>query len=149
LGFEFWVVFAPNSKFKTQNPKLLKMSQSANINIESLRINAPNTWVAVCKTTDIPENGGACALVNGEQIAIFNFTRQNKWYATQNQCPHKQQMALSRGMIGSQGDEPKVACPFHKKTFSLETGECLNDETCGHIKTYEVKIENGWVYIGI
>jgi nitrite reductase (NADH) small subunit len=115
--------------------------------MESLQMNSQATWVAVCKTTDIPENGGACALVNGEQIAIFNFTRQNKWYATQNLCPHKQQMALSRGMIGTQGNEPKVACPFHKKTFSLESGACLNDDACGHIKIYDIKVENGQVLI--
>jgi len=55
-------------------------------------------------------------------------------------------MALSRGMIGTQGDEPKVACPFHKKTFSLRTGECLNSNECA-IKTYPVKVENGKVFI--
>jgi nitrite reductase (NADH) small subunit len=104
-------------------------------------------WIAVCNIEDIPEDGGACALVNGEQIAIFNFKRLGKWYATQNLCPHRQQMALSRGMIGSSGDVPKVACPFHKKTFSLEDGHCLNDESCGSIRTYEVKIENGKVYL--
>ena len=104
-------------------------------------------WIYVCKSTDIPDDGGACALLQGEQIAIFNFKRLDKWYATQNMCPHKQQMALSRGMIGSTNDIPKVACPFHKKTFSLLDGQCLNDDECDSIKTYEVKIENGKVYV--
>ena len=106
-------------------------------------------WTYVCKTTDIPEDGGACALLDGEQIAIFNFTRIDKWYATQNLCPHKQQMALSRGMIGFATDVPKVACPFHKKTFSLIDGHCLNDDECGSIKTYGVKIEGGNVYVQV
>jgi nitrite reductase (NADH) small subunit len=104
-------------------------------------------WQSVCRIEDVPEDGGVCALVNGEQIAIFYFKRLEKWFATQNECPHKQQMALSRGMIGSAGDVPKVACPFHKKTFSLETGACLNDETCGHIRVYEVKVDNGLVWV--
>jgi nitrite reductase (NADH) small subunit len=53
-------------------------------------------------------------------------------------------------MIGSAGEamEPKVACPFHKKTFSLITGQCLNAEECA-IKTYPVKVEDGRVYIGV
>ncbi len=111
---------------------------------------AQDQWTLVCKTQDIPENGGACVKVNEEQIAIFNFTRRGEWYATQNLCPHKQQMVLSRGMIGSVGEtcEPKVACPFHKKTFSLITGECLNGDECA-IKTYPVKVENGFVYIEV
>jgi nitrite reductase (NADH) small subunit len=107
-------------------------------------------WVMACFTDDIPENGGACVKHGDEQIAVFNFTRRGEWFATQNLCPHKQQMALSRGMIGSAGEEcePKVACPFHKKTFSLLTGECLSGDEY-QIKTYPVKVSEGRVYIGI
>ncbi|MGR3811107.1 nitrite reductase small subunit NirD [Jiulongibacter sp. NS-SX5] len=105
-------------------------------------------WTLACKTDDVPENGGACVLINEEQIAIYNFTRRGEWYATQNLCPHKQQMALSRGMIGSSDDTPKVACPFHKKTFSLESGSCLSGEEYS-IKTYPIKIDNDLVYIGV
>ena len=107
-------------------------------------------WVMACYCDDIPENGGACVKHGDEQIAIYNFSRRGEWFATQNLCPHKQQMVLSRGMIGSTGEtcEPKVACPFHKKTFSLLTGECLSGEEF-QIKTYPVKIQDGRVYIGV
>jgi nitrite reductase (NADH) small subunit len=107
------------------------------------------TWFPACRTTDVPINGGVCVKYKHEQIALFHFTRRNEWYATQNMCPHRMQMALSRGMIGSQNNEPKVACPFHKKTFSLVDGHCMNDDECGSIKTYPVKIEGNMVYIGI
>lgn len=107
-------------------------------------------WISVCKASDIPENGGACVKIGEEQVAVFNFTRRGEWYATQNLCPHKKQMALSRGMIGSAGDacEPKVACPFHKNTFSLITGECLSDDEYS-IKTYPIKVLDGDVFIGV
>jgi nitrite reductase (NADH) small subunit len=105
------------------------------------------TWLEACRVEDAVENGGVCVKNGEEQIALFYFTRRNEWFATQNECPHKKQMALSRGMIGSATDEPKVACPFHKKTFSLLTGECLTGDECA-IKTYPVKVENGLVYIG-
>jgi nitrite reductase (NADH) small subunit len=107
-------------------------------------------WVLACYTDDVPVNGGACMKHGDEQIAIFNFSRRNEWYATQNLCPHKQQMVLSRGMIGSTGEDctPKVACPFHKKTFSLLSGECLSDDEY-QIKTYPVKVVDGKVYVGI
>src|SRR5437879_567845 len=108
-------------------------------------------WVLACYTDDVPKNGGACIKHGDEQIAIYNFTRRQEWYATQNLCPHKQQMALSRGMIGSAGEhcEPKVACPFHKKTFSLLTGECLSDDDDCQIKTYPIRVDAGKVFIGI
>ena len=35
-------------------------------------------WHLACSEADIPENGGACALIEGEQIAIYNFKRREK-----------------------------------------------------------------------
>jgi len=107
-------------------------------------------WVLACYADDVPENGGACVKLGNERIAVYNFSRRGEWYATQNLCPHKQQMVLSRGMIGSAGEdcEPKVACPFHKKAFSLLSGECLRGDDY-QIKTYPIKVEAGKVYIGL
>ena len=106
------------------------------------------TWFKACKVEDVPVNGGVCVKYDDVQIALFHFTRRGEWYATQNECPHRMQMALSRGMIGTQNGEPKLACPFHKKTFSLVTGECLSGDECS-IKTYPVKVHGDEVYIGI
>ena len=80
------------------------------------------TWFYACTVHDVPENGGVCVKYNDAQIALFHFTRRGEWYATQNECPHRQQMALSRGMIGAQNDIPKVACPFHKKNIFIKNG---------------------------
>lgn len=107
-------------------------------------------WITACRVEDVPADGGACVLLGGEQIAIFHFARRGEWFATENRCPHKQQMALARGMTGSAGErcEPKIACPFHKKTFSLRTGECLSGEEY-KIRTYPVQVKGGKVYIGM
>lgn len=104
-------------------------------------------WFRAARVEAFPENGGACVKYKDAQIAVFNFSRRKEWYACQNQCPHKQQMVLSRGMVGSQAGEPKVACPFHKKTFSLASGQCLNSEEDA-ISVFPVKVEDGFVYIG-
>ena len=110
--------------------------------------NPPAIWHLACRVEDVPDDGGSCVLIEGRQIAIFHFKRIGQWYATDNLCPHRQQMALSRGMIGTTGEEqvPKVACPFHKKSFSLENGKCLSgDDYC--IQTYAVKVEDGMVHV--
>jgi nitrite reductase (NADH) small subunit len=107
------------------------------------------TWFMACKVSDVPENGGVCVKYKDEQIALFYFTRRGEWFASQNLCPHRRQMAISRGMIGSQAGEPKVACPFHKKTFSLVDGRCLNGDDVCSLKTYPVKVEENLVYIGL
>jgi nitrite reductase (NADH) small subunit len=106
------------------------------------------SWFKAARVADFPENGGACVKYMDKQIAVFNFSRRSEWYACQNMCPHKMQMALARGIIGSQETEPKVACPFHKRTFSLSTGQCLNAEE-QPIRLYPVKVLEGYVYIKI
>jgi nitrite reductase (NADH) small subunit len=104
-------------------------------------------WFKAARVEDFPENGGACVKYKDTQIAVFNFSRRKEWYACQNLCPHKMQMALSRGMIGTVEGEPKVACPFHKKNFSLRSGECLGGDE-EKILIYPVKVEDGFVFVG-
>ena len=104
-------------------------------------------WFKAAEVNKFAENGGACVKYKDKQIAVFNFKRKNKWYACQNLSPYKKENVLSRGMIGDENGIPKVACPLHKKTFSLETGENLNGDLAA-IATYPVKIEDNFVYIG-
>jgi len=106
-------------------------------------------WFKACRLEEVPKDGGVCVKLGAQQIAVFRFSRRDQWYATQNLCPHKQQMVLSRGLIGESAGEPKVACPFHKKTFSLETGGCLSDPEVFSIRTYPVKTEEGFVLLGL
>jgi nitrite reductase (NADH) small subunit len=111
-------------------------------------VTALETWFPACRTTDVPSNGGVCVKIGEQQIALFHLAQNNQWFATDNQCPHRGQMALSRGMLGSRSGEPKIACPFHKKTFSLETGKCFEEDEL-KVKTYQVKIEDDRVYINV
>ena len=114
---------------------------------KTIRIEDVEVWFKAAPVDAFPKDGGACVRYKDLQIAVFNFERLNKWYASQNLSPEKQEMVLSRGMIGDQNGIPKVACPLHKKTFSLETGENLNGDLPA-IATYPIKIEDGFVYLG-
>ena len=105
------------------------------------------TWFEVGTVSDFPENSGACIKYKSKQIAVYNFVRTGKWYACQNLCPHKMEMVLSLGMIGDKDGIAKVACPMHKKNFSLENGTNLGGDDL-KIAVYPVKIEEGNVYIG-
>lgn len=114
---------------------------------KSIALEDVNVWFEAASINNFPTDGGACVKYKNKQIAVFNFTRTGKWYACQNVCPHKMEMVLSRGMIGDDKGMPKVACPLHKKTFSLENGENLNGDIAP-IAVYPVKIENEKVFIG-
>lgn len=114
---------------------------------KTVKIEEVKNWYKAGSIELFPPNGGACIKYQDKQIAIFNFKRKNKWYACQNLCPHKMEMVLGRGMIGDDMGVPKVACPLHKKTFSLESGENLNGDLQA-IAVYPVKIEQGFVFVG-
>ena len=114
---------------------------------ETTTIQHVKVWFKAAPVTKFPKNGGACIKYKDKQIAVFNFARLGTWYACQNLCPHKMEMVLSRGMVGEEFSEPKVACPLHKNTFSLKTGENLNGSLSA-IATYPVKVEDGMVYVG-
>ena len=103
-------------------------------------------WVQVGYVSEFPENGGAAIKYGQVQIAVYNFTSRGEWYACQNMCPHKNAFVLSRGIIGSADNVPKVACPLHKKPFSLKTGESLSGENFS-LKVFPVKVSGGEVFL--
>ena len=114
---------------------------------KTVSIDAVTTWFKAGNIKDFPSNRGGCIKYKDKQIAVFNFERRNEWYACQNACPHKMEMVLSRGMTGSADGVPKIACPMHKKTFSLVDGSNLNGDDFS-IATYPVKVVDNEVYVG-
>jgi NAD(P)H-dependent nitrite reductase large subunit/NAD(P)H-dependent nitrite reductase small subunit len=103
-------------------------------------------WINVGTIADFPRDGGATIKYGKSQIAVFNLASRGEWYATQNMCPHKKAFVLSRGILGDAAGEPKVACPLHKKTFSLASGESLQGEEY-RIHTFDVRVERDMVQL--
>lgn len=110
------------------------------------REDAQPQWVRVGHVSAFPLGGGAAIKYGRVQIAVFRFTSREEWYACQNMCPHQKAFVLSSGILGSQGDVPKVACPMHKKTFALESGECLSGDSLS-LKVFPVKVVEDQVYL--
>ncbi|CDG83596.1 nitrite reductase small subunit NirD [Janthinobacterium agaricidamnosum] len=105
-------------------------------------------WTPVCKLDDIVPNTGVCALINGEQVAVFHISDgQQRLFAIDNYDANAGASVLSRGLIGSIGERIVVASPIYKQHFDLLTGECL--EAPEHsVATWPVKLENGRVWVG-
>jgi nitrite reductase (NADH) large subunit len=116
---------------------------------ENARISLPvlqSSWVKLARVETFPKDGGRSVRYGNSQIAVFNFESRGEWYATQNKCPHMKDMVLARGLIGDQQGVPKVACPLHKKNFSLADGKCLSDDEY-KIMTFPVQVVDGWVHV--
>jgi nitrite reductase (NADH) large subunit len=96
-------------------------------------------WVTVGRVDDFPRDGGATIKYGKTQIAVFHFASRGQWYASQNMCPHKKAFVLSSGILGDGAGVPKIACPLHKRTFSLDTGESLQGEDYA-IRTFPARV---------
>ena len=103
-------------------------------------------WVRVAREDQVPRDGGTAIRHGGAQIAVYHFARRGEWYAAENRCPHRKDNVLARGLLGDQQGEPKVACPLHKKTFSLCTGKGLSDPAY-EVRTFPVRVADGMVFV--
>ena len=76
-----------------------------------------------------------CFVVGQEEIAVFR-SREGKFFAIANQCPHRRG-PLSEGVFG----DGKVICPLHGHKFDLATGKGSDGGEC--VKIFHVWEEQG------
>jgi assimilatory nitrate reductase catalytic subunit len=98
----------------------------------------------VCRLDDIVPDTGVCALVGGDQVAIFRV--EETVYAVGNRDPFSGANVLSRGIVGDVKGELVVASPIYKQHFSLLTGRCLEDATM-RIPVYAARVKEGVVVV--
>ena len=105
-------------------------------------------WVDVCDLDDVPLDRGVCALVGPYQVAVFRVSPDGEFYAISNYDPFSGAYVLSRGIVGSRGDAPKVASPVYKQSFDLRTGACLDDSSVT-VATFPVRLVGPRVEVGL
>ena len=117
--------------------------------VQSLSVcDTVTTWVDVCSLDAIAPYTGVCALVAGEQVAIFRVGNGDEVYALSNYDPFSKAFVLSRGLVGDRNGTLKVASPIYKHNFSLTTGQCLDDETV-KIPTFAIQIADNRVQVAM
>jgi len=105
-----------------------------------------NSWMRVCKANDISPYTGVSALILGRQVAIFRLL--SDYYAISDFDPFSGSYGLSRGSVSNHANVAKVDTPIYKKSFSLVTGECLDDPSV-KLTTYPVRVVGDIVEISI
>ncbi|TDE30035.1 nitrite reductase small subunit NirD [Actinomadura sp. 6K520] len=83
-------------------------------------------WSDICSYAGLTPERGACAMVDGTQVAVFR-TFDGAVYALSNLDPFSGAHVLSRGILGTRDGAPTVASPMYKQVFDLRTGVCLDD----------------------
>lgn len=104
--------------------------------------------VIVCKRTDLVPLSGVCVKHSEKQIAIFYLpANEPPLFALDNWDPIGKANVMSRGIIGSVGDELVVASPLYKQHYSLSTGKCLEEDAA--LPTYVIAMDGDDVSIQI
>ncbi len=99
-------------------------------------------FIKACDETEIIEGKIKTVELKDRPIAIARF--EGTIYAIDNICTH------DGGNLG-EGNVVKgqVQCPRHGARFDLKTGQVTRMPAVIGINTYEVKVENGQVFVAI
>ncbi|WP_391087049.1 nitrite reductase small subunit NirD [Vibrio sp. NH-UV-68] len=103
-------------------------------------------FTKVCNIDAIIPGTGVCALIEGEQVAIFRPSEEQQVFAISNLDPFYQSNVLSRGLIVEHNQQLWVASPLKKQRFNLVTGECMEDQQF-NVKAYQVRVVKGTIEI--
>ncbi|MEH6519359.1 MAG: nitrite reductase small subunit NirD [Halioglobus sp.] len=101
----------------------------------------------VCDVSDLVIGSGVCVLLQGQQVALFYLPQTDqKIFALSNWDPIGKANVMSRGIVGSVGEQFVVASPLYKQHFDLQTGCCVEDKEV-NVDIYKVTIVNDSVCV--
>lgn len=101
------------------------------------------TWIEVCRVGGIDEEDVIKFDHGGRTFAIFR-APDDRYYATDGLCTHEQ-VHLADGLVM----DHIVECPMHNGRFDYRTGATKGAPVCVDHKTYQVKLEDGKVFINL
>ena len=101
-----------------------------------------NNWVKICKESDLKKNELFEYDYQTKKLLIVK--TQKNIYAVDRICTHAY-ADLSLGILNE--EEKTVTCPLHLSAFSLEDGVPQNLPAEEPLNKYEVKVQDGWVYL--
>nr|WP_294840418.1 nitrite reductase small subunit NirD [uncultured Methylotenera sp.] len=99
-----------------------------------------SNWIDVVAIDDF--KSGTCRVVKTDEVEIAVFNIDGRYYAIDNLCSHEE-AELSTGKL----ERDEIICPLHGAHFSLVTGEALTAPAYENIRTYPVRVNNGWLEV--
>lgn len=99
-------------------------------------------WVRVVEADKVPQGTGLRVDIGEHRLALFRIG--SDVYAIGDRCSHAE-ASLSEGDVF----DTEVECPLHGSAFDLTTGEALALPATRPVPVYDVKVEDGVVYVSI
>ena len=97
-------------------------------------------WIDVAVVADFPPGSFHRVTAGDLSILVVNFS--GRFYAVENICTHEYAQ-LSEGKL--EGEH--IICPLHGAHFSVVTGEALTAPAYENLRTFPVRVTNGWVEV--
>lgn len=97
-------------------------------------------WVKVAQEVEVSSDEATQVFLGETAIALLKVSDQI--YAFDDVCSHEHAY-LSEGFV----DGNLVECPLHGSQFEVQTGKPVGPPATQDIATYEVKVDNGCVYL--
>ena len=99
-------------------------------------------FVKTIELSKLPVGTMAGVDAEGQQILLSNLG--GEVYAVDGVCTHEESL-LSRGFML----EERVVCQLHLSQFDLRTGEVYNPPAVEPLRRFNVKIEEGSIFVEI
>ena len=103
-----------------------------------------HTWTDALAAEDLVDRKPSRVVVRDD--AVFVCRAGDDIFAIGNQCTH-QGAGLDRGVVKVAGSVRTVTCPAHGSMFNLETGKVMRPPATRPVPVYDVKIEDGRVFV--
>lgn len=98
--------------------------------------------IKVCKVDELAPGSARRVSAEPEPIALFRL--EDGFYATSDTCTHAQS-SLAAGEVDL--EECSVECPYHGAIFDIRSGRVMGLPATRPVRTYEVKVIDGEVFI--
>jgi 3-phenylpropionate/trans-cinnamate dioxygenase ferredoxin component len=97
-------------------------------------------YVRVARLDEVPPGTLLAVEVGDESVCLAN--ADDHIYAFRNNCSHRD-FQLDTGEL----DDHEVTCAWHGARFDVTTGRAVRLPAIKPIRTYEVKVEDGEIFI--
>ncbi len=94
----------------------------------------------VCNQSELSDGQMMLAIVNGERVAIGRC--ESGMFAFADHCTHRGGPLSDGALVGC-----TVQCPWHGSQFDVTTGRVVSGPAERRIRTYQVEIRGGEVYV--
>jgi nitrite reductase (NADH) small subunit len=101
-------------------------------------------WIRVAPCDQIPPRQGRSVSIGDRELAIFNLG--DRFFATDNECPHKAGPLCDGIVTGS-----AVVCPLHAWKINLSDGHVERPQGNGDhcVATYDVRVDEGVIVVSV